>query len=114
MAKTKILSTECTTEATQVCITKYGSVEIVGSKTKHKYLGRGFVGELRHRGQVAVDHRVNCGWMKYKIYQHALENKHVSLNLRLKLFQSIISPTVCYSLDTCPLTDALNKRIDVV
>ena len=37
----------------------------------------------------------------------------MSLNLRLKLFQSIISPTVCYSLDTSPLTDALKSRLDV-
>ena len=47
------------------------------------------------------------------MYQHALENKHVNLTLRLKLFQSIITPTVCYSLDTCPLTETLKNRLDV-
>ena len=51
--------------------------------------------------------------MKYKMYQHAFENKHVNLTLRMKLFQSIITPTVCYSLDTCPLTETLKNRLDV-
>ena len=37
----------------------------------------------------------------------------MSLTLRLKLFHSIITPTVCYSLDTCPLTEVLKKRLDV-
>ena len=92
---------------------EYGSVEIVGSNTKHKYLGRGFVGALKHRGKAAVDHRLSCVWMKYKLYQHVFENKDVSLTLRLKLFQSIITPTVCYSLDTCPLTEVLKSRVDV-
>ena len=113
LTKTKVLTTECTTENTQICITKYGSVEIVGSNSKHKYLGRGFVGELRHRGKAAVDHRLSCAWMEYKMYQHVFENKDVSLALRLKLFQSIITPTLCYSLDTCPLTEVLKNRLDV-
>ena len=51
--------------------------------------------------------------MKHKLYQHAFENKDVSLTLRLKLFQSIITPTVCYSLDTCPLTENLKSRLDI-
>lgn len=33
MTKTRSLSTERTTEDTQICITKYGSVEIVGSRS---------------------------------------------------------------------------------
>ena len=113
LTKTKILSTETTAEETQICITKYGSVDIVGTNTKHKYLGRAFVGDLSNKSKSAVDHRLGCAWMKYKTYQHVLENKDVSLNLRLKLFKSIISPTVCYSLDTCPLTENLKNRLDI-
>ena len=48
-----------------------------------------------------------------KIYQHVFEDIHVTLVLRFKLFQSIISPTVLYSLDTCPLTEIQKHRIDV-
>ena len=107
------VTTETTTEETQICITKYGSIDIVGTNTKHKYLGRAFVGDLSNRSKSAVDHRLGCAWMKYKTYQHVLENKDVSLNLRLKLFKSIISPTVCYSLDTCPLTENLKNRLDI-
>ena len=106
LKKTKILSTEPAPDNIQVCITKHGSVEILSATSKHKYLGRGFVGDVSARGKAAVDHRLNCAWMEYKSYQHVLEDKHVSVVLRLKLFQSIISPTVFYSLDTCPLTEA--------
>ena len=42
LKKTKILSTEPAPDTNQVCITKYGSVDILSATSKHKYLGRGF------------------------------------------------------------------------
>ena len=113
LMKTKILSTELALDTNQVCITKHGSIDILSGTPKHKYLGRGFFGEVIVRGKAAVDHRSNCAWMKYKMYQHVFEDKHVTLVLRFKLFESIISPTMLYSLDTCPLTEVQKQRIDV-
>lgn len=88
-------------------------MEIIGSNSNYKYLGRGFVGGLRHRGKTAVDHRLSCAWIKYKMYQHVFETKDVSLTLRLKLFQSIIIPNVSYSLDTCLLTEVVKNKLDI-
>ena len=110
--KTEIMSTQPAPENNQVCITKHGSVDILSATPTHKYLGRGFFGECTTRGKAAVNHRLNCAWMEYKMYQHVFEDKHITLVLRFKLFQSIISPTVIYSLDTCPLTVIQKNRID--
>ena len=104
MKKTKIMSTSCPSETTTVCITEYGPVDILGSADRHKYLGRCFCGDLKIRGKSAVDHRLSCAWMKYKAFQHVLEDKQVSIKLRFKLFGSIISSTLVYGLETTPLT----------
>ena len=42
------------------------------------------------------------------------EDKYVSIKLRLKLFESVVSSTLLYGLETAPLTQSLLSRIDVV
>ena len=85
--KTKILSTT-TTETQQVAlIIEYGAVDIVPKSSTHKYLGRAFSGDLRDRGSVALNNRSACAWMQYNNLKHVLEDKHITLQLRLKLFQ---------------------------
>ena len=79
----------------------------------HKYLGRAFKGDLLVRGHAAVEYRINCGWMKFKQLESSLMAKSVCLQLRLRLLDVVITPTILYSLDTVPLTAALNKRLDV-
>ena len=44
---------------------------------------------------------------------HAFEDKHVNVKLRLKLFDSIITSTVSYGLDTVPLTHQMLNRLDI-
>ena len=112
--KTKILCNEQVNEETIHCITKCGSIEILAANQKHKYLGRMFCGEVRNRGKIAVNHRISCAWMKYHALQHVFEDKHVPIHLRLKLFESAITPTVVYSLETCPLTENLQEKLNVV
>ena len=99
MKKTKILSTINPSDQDQVCITEHGPVDVLGTSTCHKYLGRKFIGDLKSRGKVAVDHRLSCAWMKYKAFRHALEDKHANIKLRLKLFDSIVSSTLLYGLE---------------
>ena len=73
-----------------------------------------FSGEVRNRGRIAVEHRISCGWMKYHALQQVFEDKHIPIKLRLKLFDAAISSTVLYSLESCPLTEKLLYRLDVV
>ena len=89
-------------------------IDQLSENQKHKYLGRMFSGEVRNRGRVAVEHRICCGWMKYHALKQVFEDKHIRIRLRLKLFDAAISSTVLYSLETCPLTEKLLHRLDVV
>ena len=114
MKKTKIMSTVEASEENIVCITKYGPMDILGTKSRHKYLGRAFSGDLKTRGENEIDHRLACAWMKYRSLQHVFEDKYVSIKLRLKLFESVVSSTLLYGLETAPLTESLLHRIDVV
>ena len=97
--KTKILSTTTTNTQQVALITEYGAVDIVPKSSTHKYLGRAFSGDLRDRGSVALSNRSSCAWMQYNNLKHVLENKHVTLQLRFKLFESVITSTILYSLE---------------
>ena len=93
---------------------KVGFLELLSAEGAHKYLGRAFCGDLRKRGLRAVEHRLSCGWGKFRSLMPTLTNRHISTALRLKLFEAVVSPTVLYSLETVALTDALAKRLDTV
>ena len=75
MQKTKILSTHSAPLDQTFLITNQGSVEIVAARSKHKYIGRGFIGDLRQRGVAAVEHRLSCGWMKFSGLHHVLKKQ---------------------------------------
>ena len=113
MKKTKIMSTTSPAETTQVCITDFGPIDILGANDRQKYLGRLFSGDLKTRSKSAIDHRLSCAWMKYKAFQHVFEDKQVSVKLRFKLFDSIVSSTLLYGLETVPLSQQMLNRIDI-
>ena len=53
---------------------------------------------------------MQAGWAKYSQHARTLVNKKVSLKLRLKLFDAVVSPCVLFGLGTLPLyEDALLK-----
>ena len=77
---------------------------MIGGADAHKYLGRKLSGDLRNRGQCNLDHRVACAWMKFHNRSSTFLNRRVPLKLRLKLFDSVVSPAALYSLSATPLT----------
>ena len=89
-------------------------VEMLSNQKKHKYLGRMFSGDVRSRGKIAIEHRIQCGWMKYHALQSTFEDHHIPMQLRLKLFDATIRATILYSFETCPLIERLLQRLDVV
>ena len=89
------------------------SVEILSGRSKHKYLGKTLVGDLRHRAEVELGHRLQVTWAKFHKHGHVLTNKHVALKLRLKFFDSVLSPTVLFGLATLPLSKSQLQRLDV-
>ena len=114
MSKTKMLSTTVSKEDATLIETDSGFIELVAASQVLKYLGRAFSGNLRNRGQAAVDHRISCAWCKFRTLHRSLVDKRVNVKLRLRLFASTVTPTLVYSMDTTPLTEKQLKQVDVV
>jgi len=112
--KTKLLSTTTISNETVLVDTSVGFLELVSAGSFHKYLGRSWPGNLCNRGEAAVSHRIGCAWAKFRNQEATLMNKSISLALRLKLFNTTVTPALLYSLDTCPLTDRLLRKLDVI
>ena len=89
-------------------------VEISHGATAHKYLCRLLPGTLKTRADTELTHSLQVAWAKFQKHKHILTNRHVSVKLRLKYFDAIISPTVLFGLASLPLTASHFKRIDVV
>ena len=63
---------------------------------------------------VDIQHRSQIAWMKFNEHEDTLLNRHVSLRLRLKLFDSVITPTIEFGLMTCPLISNQLQKLEVV
>ena len=79
----------------------------------HKYLGWCYPGDLLKRGQTILEGRLRCAWAKFNLFRHSLINRHVDVKLRLRLFDSVVTPAVLYSLSTAPLTAKDLERLAV-
>lgn len=110
--KTVILSTAPPPEAPTFHETNVGLLKVLHRSGSHKYLGRRFGGDLRRRATDALEHRIGLAWAKFQNLAHTLTNKHVSIKLRMRLFQAVVTPTALYALDSAPLTKALLDKLD--
>jgi len=113
VGKTMIFTNDEPPDTTTLAEVGESFVAILRRQGVHKYLGRAFSGDLRNRGQCALDHRLACGWGKFKALQGTLTDKNVSVKLRLKLFDAVVTPTVLYALQTAPLAGAQLRKLDV-
>ena len=113
--KTKIMTTNSEAiSSTSPILVDMGDffVEVVRRDGCHKYLGRRWSGDLRGRGQCNLEHRLSLAWLKFHNLHKALTNQKVPVRLRLRLFESVVSPTAVYSLGTTPLTTSQLQRLD--
>ena len=111
-SKTKIMTTS--DDVVTPMLVECGSsfVEVLGAGQVHKYLGRVFSGDLCNRGKCNLSHRISCGWQKFHEFSGTLLNRKIAVHLRFKLFDSIITPTVLYSLTSSPLTAGQLNTLD--
>ena len=79
-------------------------IEMIRANQCHKYLGTSLQGDLRYRAKSNIAYRTKCAWSKFHLFYSSLTSKHVPTSLRLRLFNSVITPTILYGLTTCPLT----------
>ena len=89
-------------------------VEILSGANTHEYLGRLLVGYLKKRSEVELAHRLQIAWGKFHTHKEILTNIHVSLKLRLKYFDAIISPAALFGLASLPLVASQIQRLNVV
>ena len=79
----------------------------------HKYLGRHLSGALSERGPTEIKHRLQAGWYKFHQYRWQLTNPNVSVKLRLKLFDSVVSPCVLFGLGALPIHQQCQEKVDI-
>ena len=89
-------------------------VHVLHGEVSHKYLGRHIPGNLKQRGRVELHHRVTSAWAKFNKHRTLLTNKHVSLQLRLKFFNAVVTPVMLFSLHTLALTKIQLESINVL
>ena len=68
--------------------------EVLDGQSSTMYLGRLLT--LTDTHDVELSHRIRKGWTKYGIFKQELTDKAVPVDLRLKLFHTVVTPTVLY------------------
>ena len=74
-----------------------------------KYLGRKFTFDSYHSAELG--NRISAGWRKFGLLRHELTSKHYPLRSRLKLFDSVVTPTVLYGSSAWTLTKDMHMTL---
>ena len=69
-------------------------IEVLGADKSTIYLGKAL--HLQDVHDTEIKHRVSRAWAKFAIYRTQLTDKDYPLTSRLRLFNSIVTPTVLY------------------
>ena len=89
-------------------------IEVLHRQQNQKYLGTKKFGDLRKRAMVDIQHGSQIAWMKFNEHKDTLLNQHVSLRLRFKVLDSVITPTIVFGLLTCLLTSNQLRKPEMV
>ena len=73
-------------------------VEILDPHASTMYLGKSL--SLTEVHDTELQHRIARAWTKFAVYKDELCNKKYELNHRLRLFDSVITPTILYGSGT--------------
>ena len=84
-------------------------IEILARTGALKYLGRQITFEDAQR--VELSNRIRGAWSKFMEYKNELTKKTYALSDRLRLFDSVVSPTVLYGSETWTLTKDMERAL---
>ena len=112
-AKTKVITSECA-DSPRFLDVAGEFVDVLSAADTHKYLGKKLSGRLQARGAVDLAHRVQVAWMRFHKHRDILLDKQLHIRLRLKFFQSLISPTILFGLSSCALSAGQIRKLDAV
>ena len=88
------------------------AIGVLRPESSTMYLGR--LLSLTDSHDTELQHRIRKAWAKFGVYKEALTNKDVPLKLRLKLFNSAVSPTLLYGCSSWVLTAAKAQKLQIV
>ena len=78
------------------------SIEVLGPQESAMYLGRAL--SLTEPHDIELKHRLKKAWAKFGTFKQELTDLTIPLHLRLKLFQSVLTPTVLYGCSSWVMT----------
>ena len=84
-------------------------IEVLEPSRSTMYLGRAMSFTNAHSTE--LHHRLSKAWAKFGLFRNELTDRSVPLGLRLKLFQSILTPTVLYGCSSSVLTSAMEDKL---
>ena len=87
-------------------------VTVLGNNETHRYLGRLLCGDLSDRAATEIKNRLQNSWYKFSQHSRTLTNRNISIKLRLKLFDSVITPSILFGLAALPVTQAYLDKVD--
>ena len=112
VSKTKLLTTDSNERVPQHVEIGNAWVEVLTGGDTHKYLGRKLSGDVTQRSAVDFAARIQAAWGRFHQHQTVLLNKDVSIALRLKMFDAVVTPAVLFGSVTLPLTQRQLFRLD--
>ena len=84
-------------------------IEVLPSTTTTTYLGKAL--SLTDTHDSELKHRLAKAWAKFGAYRQELTNKDIPLSLRLKLFESVVTPSVLYGSCSWVMTSARKQAL---
>ena len=84
-------------------------IEVLEPTASAMYLGREL--SLMDTHTVELKHRIKKAWAKFGTFKDELTNKSVPLYLRIKLFNTIMPPTVLYGCGSWVMTGTRERLL---
>jgi hypothetical protein len=112
MGKTKILNNGLGNSQQIKEVHVHGrSVEVLRRESTTMYLGRAL--NLCQPHDPELGHRISSGWAKFAKFKKELTDKDYSLYQRLRLFHSVVTPSVLYGSATWTMTASREQTLRV-
>ena len=87
--------------------------EMLGPQKSHKYLGKYVIADS-FRNQIKLQHRIQIAWHAFHKHRRWLLNRNVPVQLRLRLFSCVVSPSVMFISSVLALTQTQLHRLGTV
>ena len=111
---TKILTNEVQGDDAPIYVeVGEGMLSVMTSSDLHKYLSKQVSRDLCSRTETNMEYRLQCAWGRFHANAKVLLNPDISMKLRLKMFEAVVTPTAVYGMATEALTMRQRERIEV-